>query len=172
MVFAGRRARATQDWLHFPVAGISRHDADAYAAWLRSTGRVPGARLCSELEWERAARGADDREMPHGDTLDPEDANFDETYAKDAASMGPDEVGSHPASRSPFGLDDMAGNVFEWTDSTIEPGGSVARGGAYFYDQMTARSTNRTTLEPNMRDPRLGMRLCATAPSREGKGEE
>ena len=172
MTFAARRARATQDWLRFPVAGISRHDADAYAAWLRATGRVPGARLCSELEWERAARGADDREMPHGDSLDPDDANFDETYAKDAASMGPDEVGSHPASTSPFGLDDMAGNVFEWTVSTIEPGGSVARGGAYFYDQMTARSTNRTTLEPNMRDPRLGMRLCASAPSGEGKGEQ
>jgi serine/threonine protein kinase/formylglycine-generating enzyme required for sulfatase activity len=165
MIFAARRVRATQDWLRFPVAGISRHDAEAYAAWLDATGRVPGARLCTELEWERAARGADDREMPHGDVLAPDDANFDETYAKDAANMGPDEVGSHPASTSPFGLDDMAGNVFEWTVSTLEPGGSVARGGAYFYDQMTARSTNRTTLEPNMRDPRLGMRLCASAPS-------
>ena len=49
------------------------------------------------------ARGADDREFPGGDFLDPDDANFDETYAREPASMGPDEVGSYPASRSPFG---------------------------------------------------------------------
>jgi len=102
--------------------------------------------------------------MDDDDRLDPDDANFDETYGRDAAAMGPDEVGSHPASRSPFGLDDMAGNVFEWTTSSLDPGKSVARGGAYFYDRMTARSTNRNPLEPGLRDPRLGLRICAAAP--------
>ena len=51
--------------------------------WLDRTGRVPGARVCEEREWERAARGADDRMYPHGDNLEPDDANFDETYGKD-----------------------------------------------------------------------------------------
>jgi formylglycine-generating enzyme required for sulfatase activity len=164
LTYGSRRARAAQDWQRFPVSGISLHDAEAYAEWLSATGRVRGARLCTEQEWERAARGADDRELPHGDALAPGDANFDETYGKEAASMGPDEVGSHPASRSPFGLDDMAGNVFEWTRSSLEQGKSVIRGGAYFYDALTALSTNRSTLEPGLRDPRLGVRLCAPAP--------
>jgi serine/threonine protein kinase/formylglycine-generating enzyme required for sulfatase activity len=162
LVYRSRRARSTQDWLRFPVSGISMRDAEAYAAWVRETGRVKGARLCTEYEWERAARGADDREFPHGDALEPDDANIDETYGKEASSMGPDEVGSHPATRSPFGLDDMSGNVFEWTTSSLEPGRATIRGGGYYYDQMTARSTNRTTLEANLRDPRLGLRLCAT----------
>ena len=77
---------------------------------------MPGARLCTELEWERAARGADDRLFPHGDELDADDANFDVTYGRVDSAYGPDVVGSHPASRSPFGVDDLAGNVFELVD--------------------------------------------------------
>ncbi|WP_235880426.1 bifunctional serine/threonine-protein kinase/formylglycine-generating enzyme family protein [Polyangium aurulentum] len=163
--YPSRAARSKQDWLRFPVTGISLNDGEAYAAWLDRTGRVRGARLCSEVEWERAARGADDREFPHGDALEPGEANFDETYAKVVASMGPDEVGSFPATASPFGVFDMAGNVYEWTLSSLEPGKSVVRGGAYFYDAMTARSTNRTTLERSLRDTRVGLRLCAEAPA-------
>ena len=64
--YLGRRDHETQDWRRLPVTGISADDAEAYAEWLGATGRVPGARLCSELEWERAARGADDRVYPHG----------------------------------------------------------------------------------------------------------
>jgi formylglycine-generating enzyme required for sulfatase activity len=65
----------------------------------------------------------------------------------------------------------MAGNVYEWTLSSLEPGKAVVRGGAYFYDAMTARSTNRTIIERNLRDTRVGLRLCAEAPtSEEGKG--
>jgi formylglycine-generating enzyme required for sulfatase activity len=147
------------------VSAISWLDAKAYAAWLDSSGRVKGARLCTEVEWERAARGADDREFPHGDTLDPDEANFDLTYEREVASMGPDEVGSYPASRSPFGVDDMSGNIYEWTQSSLVLGGAIIRGGAYFYDELTARSTNRTALEPNLRDTRVGMRICVSADS-------
>ena len=86
-----RAVRRCQDWLRFPVAGIVWEDAEAYAAWL--AGRVPGARLCSEREWERAARGADGRVYPHGDVLHAGDANFDATYAADFDQMGVDEVG-------------------------------------------------------------------------------
>ncbi|MDY7225993.1 bifunctional serine/threonine-protein kinase/formylglycine-generating enzyme family protein [Hyalangium rubrum] len=163
--YAKRDRRVAQDWLRMPVSGITFESAKAYTDWLgRTGGAVPGARLCTELEWERAARGADGREYPHGDKLRPDDANFDHTYGKQAGGFGPDEVGSHPASRSPFGVDDMAGNVWEWTHSWLEPGKQVVRGGSYYFAATTARSSNRELPEPGMRDPTLGLRVCAELP--------
>src|SRR5262249_3406682 len=116
-----RSLRANQDWTRFPVAGISYNDAVAFAEWLDRTHRVPGARLCDEHEWERAARGADARTFPSGATLAPDDANIDVTYGRDPLAFGPDEVGSHPGSRSPVGADDMAGSVWEWARSVETP---------------------------------------------------
>ena len=160
--YEGRDRRAVQDWLRFPVSGVSTEDAEAYVAWLSSAGGVPGARLCDEREWERAARGADDREFPHGDRLEPDDADIDRTYGKEPLAFGPDEVGSHPASRSPFGLDDMCGNVFEWTRSALVAGEHVLRGGGYYYDATTARIPNRQVPEPTIHDANLGFRVCVT----------
>ncbi|HEX8704340.1 MAG TPA: SUMF1/EgtB/PvdO family nonheme iron enzyme [Myxococcaceae bacterium] len=159
--YAKRTRRQVQDWLRMPVSGIDFDNARAYAKWLADTGRVPGARLCSELEWERAARGVDGREYPHGDSLMPEDANFDLTYGKEPGGFGPDEVGSHPASRSPFGVDDMVGNVWEWTYSSLEPSKPVARGGSYYYAASSGRSANRELPEPSLREHTVGMRVCA-----------
>ncbi|MFO8074074.1 MAG: SUMF1/EgtB/PvdO family nonheme iron enzyme [Polyangia bacterium] len=159
--FPARQRRAIQDWLLFPVAGITAADAEAYASWLDETGRVPGARLCSELEWERAARGADDRRYPHGDTLSGDEANYDDTYGKKPGAIGPDEVGSHPASRSPFGLDDMAGNAWEWTRSVLEEDGFVARGGSYYYGENSCQVAERAVTEPSFRDASVGFRICA-----------
>ena len=164
IVYPGRKLRARQSWLRFPVGGITSQDAQTYAAWLDSTGRVPGARLCDEWEWERAARGADEREWPHGDQLDPQDANFDLTYGRDTAAMGPDEVGSYPASTSPFGLLDMAGNALEWTRSRLRPDEMVLRSASYFLSAVTQRSTNRNVVDPTSRDPGLGVRICASYP--------
>jgi eukaryotic-like serine/threonine-protein kinase len=160
--YEARQRRAEQDWLHFPVSGVSLEDAQAYVGWLSGSGRVPGARLCTEREWERAARGADDREFPHGNRLDPDDANIDQTYGRDPLAFGPDEVGSHPASRSPFGLDDASGNVFEWTSSVLAPNEHVLRGGGYYYDVTVARIPNRQVSEPTVRDPNIGIRVCVT----------
>lgn len=162
ITYRGRSRRIVQDWLRMPVLGLSGEDAAAYAAWLNETGRVPGARLCTELEWERAARGADDREFPNGDHLDPDDANIDETYGQGSPGMALDEVASHPESRSPFGVEDMAGNAHEWVSSTFSTSGFAVRSGSYFHSQMTARSTNRTSLVSSYRDPRFGVRICAS----------
>ena len=157
--YPGRPERA-QDWRRIPVTGIRAEDAAAYAAWLGRTGRVPGARLCSDREWERAARGADGRTYPHGETLTPDDANFDATYGGDPSAFGPDEVGSRPASRSPFGIDDLAGNVFELVRG---PGGEViARGGSFAFDPNPARSDFRDHIDLALRDVGLGVRICAT----------
>jgi serine/threonine protein kinase/formylglycine-generating enzyme required for sulfatase activity len=159
--YPARRTRSEQDWSRFPVSGVSTEDVLAYTAWLSRTGRVPGARLCTEHEWERAARGADDRELPHGDRLEPDDANFDETYGRQPLGFGIDEVGAHPASRSPFGLDDMSGNVLEWTVSSLVDKEWVVRGGAYYYGQNTCMITNRQPTSPAVRDFTVGFRVCA-----------
>lgn len=129
-----------------------------------SSGRVPGARLCDEFEWERAARGADDREFPHGDSLDGTEANFDATYDKENAALGPDEVGSYPASRSPFGIDDMAGNAFEWVLSRLKKDEAAARSGSYAQAEVVLRATNRNAFDHTFHDPSIGLRICASWP--------
>jgi formylglycine-generating enzyme required for sulfatase activity len=156
--YRGRKELAVQDWRRFPVTGVSAEDAEAYAAWLRSHG-VPRARLCSEYEWERAARGADDRIYPHGNLLSPGDADYDESHGKEA--MGPDVVGAHPRSASAFGVLDLSGNAYEWVSSSLNAGQYVARGGSFFHDAKTVEVVNRTVSVATLRDATLGMRICA-----------
>lgn len=160
--YGKRDRRAVQDWRRFPVSAISFDDAQAYTAWLDRTGRVPGARLCTEREWERAARGADGRRYPSGDALEADGANVDRTYGREPQGFGPDEVGSHPRSRSPFGVDDLAGNVWEWTRSDVVPGQPSAQGGSWYQSDLTAHSANRDVVEPTQREALMGMRVCAT----------
>lgn len=161
ITYRDRAKRATQDWLRFPVTGISPGDAQAYVAWLQRTGRVRGARLCSEREWTRAARGADEREYPHGDSVEPDDANYDETYGKMPLAFGPDEVGAHPLSSSPFGVDDLAGNVWEWVSSSLGVNETVVQGGSYYDAKDIITIFNREVTEPTFRDVLIGMRVCA-----------
>jgi serine/threonine protein kinase/formylglycine-generating enzyme required for sulfatase activity len=157
-----RTRRADQDWSKFPVSAVSYEDALAYVRWLDRTHRIPGARLCNEYEWERAARGADGRSVPPGATLAPDDANIDVTYGREPLAFGPDEVGSHPGSRSPVGADDMAGNVWEWVSSVETLHAPVIRGGCWYQGELSARSTNRENGEPTQRTPLIGLRLCVT----------
>jgi len=161
LTYLDRAVNASQNWLRFPVTGVTWQEAEEYTRWLAATGRVPGARLCREDEWERAARGADDRIYPHGDALASSAANFDATYGRKPQAFGPDEVGTHPASCSPFGLDDMTGNAFEMARSVQVEGEKVTRGGAFYYDSGSATTTNRWTIAAGTRDLVLGFRVCA-----------
>jgi len=161
LVYAARDHHREVEWMRLPVSGVSAEDARAYTGWLRSTGRVPGARLCTEMEWERAARGADDRIYPNGYRLAPSDANHFPTYG---AGAGPDEVGSFPASRSPYGVDDLTGNVFEFTTHATKPGTYVVRGGGFFFNSVTSQLVNRTELEPGVLGLSVGIRVCADPP--------
>lgn len=163
--YAARGRLTTQDWRRFPVSAVSYEDALAYTRWLDRSGRTPGARLCDEFEWERAGRGADDRLFPHGDRLAPDDANYDETYGREARSFGPDEVGSHPGSDSPFGVADLVGSVYELTRSVRSPDQVVFRGGAWYYDTLTQRLYNRNKGEPTTRSIHIGLRVCADLPA-------
>ncbi|HRI50710.1 MAG TPA: SUMF1/EgtB/PvdO family nonheme iron enzyme, partial [Pseudomonadota bacterium] len=163
--YPARKSRAVQDWYRFPVGGISLEDARAYVDWLDRSGRVRGAHICSEHEWERAAKGADDRNLPSGLKLAPDDANFDQTYQKNAACYGPDEVGAHPGGRSPFGIDDMAGNNFEWTVSSVSPDEYVVRGASFAFDELSVYSNNRNPQDPSVRLDYYGLRVCAAPPA-------
>ena len=87
-----------------------------------------------------------------------------ENAAANAEAFGPDEVGAHPVSASPFGVADLAGNVWEWVSSR-EPGlPMVFRGGGFYEFEVSSRSSNREPAEPTMRDHAIGVRLCADAP--------
>ena len=121
---------------------------------------MPGARPCRADEWLRAARGADARLFPAGDRLAAGDANTYEAHPSTTVdAAGPDEVGAHAAARSPFDVDDLVGNVWELARG---PGGYEMRGGAWFYPQYLAQVVNRQAVEPGLRDPLLGARICAT----------
>lgn len=179
IVYPERTLHRAQRWEDFPVTGISWNDVQDYLHWLRLTGRVPNARLCREDEWERAARGADGRLFPHGNVLRSEDANFDETYGRNQRAFGPDAVGTHPRSVSPFGLYDMAGNAWEltepildrsrpWPDDTLPAGTEsslvLVRSGSYYQNSGTVGAVNRWVLDRNHRDAKVGFRVCADVP--------
>jgi formylglycine-generating enzyme required for sulfatase activity len=160
--YRDREQREEQDWTRFPVSAISLEDAIEYAAWLDRTGRIRNARVCTEYEWERAARGADGRTFPSGAALSGLDANIDATYGRVSGAFGPDVVGLYPRSRSPIGAEDMAGNVWELTRSVEKDGVPVHRGGGWYTGALSARSTNRDSSTPTMRYSAVGLRLCAT----------
>jgi formylglycine-generating enzyme required for sulfatase activity len=162
LLLPARSQRGTLRWERLPVVGVSMEDAEGYFRWLDSSGRVPGARFCDEREWEWAVRGADGRTYPHGELLAAEDADFDLTYGRKPLAFGPDEVGSHPASESTFGLMDAIGNAYELTHSIGASDEAVMRGGTWYYDATSAMTAGRTIGERRTRDYLVGVRGCAT----------
>jgi formylglycine-generating enzyme required for sulfatase activity len=104
----GRIPRGKED---HPVRGVTWYNARAYCQWLSNvTGKM--YRLPSEAEWEKAARGTDGRIYPWGNRWDPRRCNSDERGIHDTTP-----VGAYPEGASPYGVLDMAGNVWEWTCS-------------------------------------------------------
>ncbi len=158
LTYAARSERATQDWTAFPVCGISAVHAREYLRWLRETGRVPGARLCTSVEWEWAARGADGRVFAHGDTLSPSDANIMGSHGEELAAVGPDETGSFEL-ENPFGLLDASGNVWEWV---AQGDGVNFRGGGYTVPAFTSRLSNRVSAPEDQVTTTVGLRVCAS----------
>ncbi|MBL9019426.1 MAG: protein kinase [Myxococcales bacterium] len=160
LAYPERTIRTPVRWERLPVSGVSWEDALAYTAWLDRTGRVPGARPCTNHEWERAARGADGRAYPHGETLAPDEASIDVTYGRKPLAYGPDEVGSFPASDSPFGVSDLAGNVWEVVAGPT--GQPWAKGGGWYQGMISALSSNHNAVEVTQKDIRIGLRVCAS----------
>jgi len=161
--YPDRTRLAAQDWRSLPVSGVSPNSIRAYARWLDSTGRVPGARLCSEFEWQKAARGVDGRTYTTGEIAERDDANFDETYGRKELAVGPDSVGSHPSGSSPYGIADLQGNAIEVIDSMRWDEAAASNGGSWYNDiGFSGRLMAHSSLENNTKLIMLGARICAT----------
>lgn len=97
-----------------PAVLVSYEDALTYAQW-RSARDGVVYRLPSNLEWEKAARGTDGRYFPWGSDW----RNGGTNWAKNGP-MGTSAIATYPLSRSPYGIEDMAGNVFEYTSTLVD----------------------------------------------------
>ena len=158
-------------YVNHPVVYVDWDQATAYCAWRGpSTGLGP-ARLPGEAEWEKAARGSNGDTYPWGNDAPNKDlANYGKNVGDTTA------VGSYASGTSPYGVYDMAGNVWEWvadwyaaypgnTSASTDYGTTyrVLRGGSWDYDFGYLRASFRNWGHPDARTNNYGFRCARSA---------
>jgi hypothetical protein len=159
---------------HLPISNVSLEEVRDFLDWC-------GKRLPTEVEWTRAARGDDQRTYPWGDHW-----RSDHVVSGHTPPQTPQDVGTHPEGASPFGVQDMAGNVFEWVDAAFKaydgfqpirqstaggPQGrlltppfrsdhQVVKGGCFISDRHHLRIDSRFGVDPGESDTGLGFRAA------------
>ncbi|PYX68543.1 MAG: sulfatase-modifying factor protein [Acidobacteria bacterium] len=114
-------------WENKPVTWVSQEDARAYAAWA-------GKRLPHEWEWQYAAQGPESRLYPWGNEWQPAAVPVPN---RSRNMRGPDAVDAHSEGASPFGVMDLVGNVWQWTEEFVDEHtrAAIVRGGSYYQPQ-------------------------------------
>ena len=163
----------------YPAVRMSWHEAVAFCAWVsQMSGRQ--VRLPTEAEWERAARGTAGQIYPWGDKWDKTALNTNDGGVGDTAAVH----AFSPAGDSPYGVADMAGNVWEWTadwygvttyadrvnadaslNDPIGPASGthrVLRGGSYYFRQSGTRAAKRFKYVPASRCYDIAFRVVVT----------
>jgi predicted MPP superfamily phosphohydrolase/energy-coupling factor transporter ATP-binding protein EcfA2 len=142
-----------------PVVGVCWYEADAFCRWLtgdRKDGHTYF--LPSEIQWQAAAAGRDKREYPWGEKITPGHCNYDDTEIGNTTAVGIFKIGD-----TPDGVADLAGNVWEWTDSWYDDDedAKVLGGGSWVNSARDCRCAARSYFYlPDDRDFYFGFR-CA-----------
>lgn len=168
----------------YPVINVDWAQANAYCEEWR------GAQLPTEAEWEKAARGTDGRLYPWGNEFQCRNGNYDDEIQVDSYVVpgGPNcdgyvdtaPVGSYPDGKSPYGIFDLGGNVWEWVSSVYESypynandgredssssGNRAVRGGSFYYLSGYVRASSRSWDYPGYWLNYLGFRCSRPAGS-------